>query len=313
MTSDADKSPANTIISRFSGEGGRALLLEALSESGLLRGLGDLTGLVAQCELIELQPGATLIQQGATDNDIYIIVSGTLSIVVNGRPLTIRPAGSHVGEMALIDPAARRSATVIAKEHSLVLRCTEPVLTTFANANPRVWRRIAVELSKRLTERNSLIRTPRVEPAVFVGCSTEGLEIAREIQVAFDHDPVIVEIWTDGVFNVSKTPIEDLTALVARIDFGVLLLAPDDRIVSRDVTSFGPRDNVLFELGLVMGEIGRERTFILAPRGVDFKIPTDLLGVKPIDYPPGPADTIRSRLGPACTELRRIINRLGPL
>ena len=203
MTTAADKSPANTILSRFSGDGGRSLLLETLSESSLLRGLGDLAGLVAQCELIELLPGATLIQQGAADNDIYIIVSGTLSIVVNGRPLTTRPAGSHVGEIALIDPPARRSSTVVAKDHSLVMKCSEPVLTTFANANPRVWRRIAVELSKRLTERNSLIPIPRVEPVVFVGCSTEGLAIAREIQVAFDHDPVIVEIWTDGVFNAS--------------------------------------------------------------------------------------------------------------
>jgi predicted nucleotide-binding protein len=313
MTDEADKSPANTIISRFNGEAGRALLLETLSESGLLRGLGDLGALVDRCELLELQPGATVIQQGMPDNDIYVIISGTLAISVNGRQLTTRAAGSHVGEMALIDTAARRSATVVATDHSLVLRCSEPVLTEFANANPRVWRRIAVELSRRLTERNALIRTPRVEPVVFVGCSKEGLEIAREIQVAFDHDPVIVEIWTDGVFNSSKTPIEDLTALVARIDFGVLLLAPDDKIVSRDVVAFGPRDNVLFELGLVMGEIGRDRTFILSPRGVDFKIPSDLLGVKPIDYTTGPVETVRSRLGPACTELRRIINRLGPL
>ncbi len=313
MTGDADKSPANAIISRFAGEAGRTLLLETLSESGLLRGLGDLGGLVSRCELVELQPGATLIQQGAPDNDIYVIISGTLAISVNGRHLTKRSAGSHVGEMALIDPAARRSATVVASDHSLVLKCSEPVLTEFANANPRVWRRIAVELSRRLTERNALIRTPRVEPVVFVGCSTEGLEIAREIQVAFDHDPVIVEIWTDGVFNPSKTPIEDLTALVARIDFGVLLLSPDDKIETREVVAFGPRDNVLFELGLVMGQIGRERMFVFSPRGTDFKIPSDLLGVKPIDYPNGSVESVRSRLGPACTELRRAINRLGPL
>lgn len=313
MVSPHDKSPANTIITRFTGDGGHALLLEALSESSLLRGLGDLAPFVARSELVEVPAGATLIEQGAPDNDIYVIVSGLLSIVVNGRKLTTRPAGTHVGEMALIDPAARRSATVVAEEHSLVLKCSEPVLTGFANENPRVWRRIAVELSKRLTQRNALISAPRVEPVVFVGCSTEGLEIAREVQVAFDHDPVIVEIWTDGVFNASKTPIEDLTSLVARIDFGILLLAPDDKILSRDVAFFGPRDNVLFELGLVMGEIGRERTFILSPRGTDFKIPSDLLGVKPIDYPQGAVDTARSRLGPACTEIRRLVNRLGPL
>jgi hypothetical protein len=39
----------------------------------------------------------------------------------------------------------------------------------------------------------------------------------------------------------------------------------------------------------------------------------DLLGVNPIEYPKGDVATIKSRLGPACTELRRIINNRGPL
>lgn len=221
--------------------------------------------------------------------------------------------GAHVGEMALIDPTARRSATVLAVEYSLVLKSSEAHFSTVANANPKLWRRIAVELARRLTDRNKFIPVPRSEPVLFLGCAKEALELAREIQSGLDYDPVVVEIWTDGIFNPSKTPIEDLTSLIGRIDFGAILLTPDDKIQSRNSDAFGPRDNVIFELGLIMGSIGRERTFMLVPRDIDIKLPSDLLGIRPIDYLDGDHTTMKSRLGPACNELRKIINRLGPL
>lgn len=314
MPNDSDKSPpSQSLIERFEGDRGRAILLEVLSETRLLRGELELDGLIAGCELIDVPVDQVLIEQGGVDNHLYIVLSGGFAISVNGRPLTRRTVGMHLGEMAMIDSTARRSATARADEPSVVLKCSEQVFTAYANAHPRLWRRIAVELSRRLTERNVLIRTPRAEPVLFVACSREGIDIARDIQAAFAHDPFVVEIWTDGVFNPSKTPIEDLTALVERIDFGIFLLSPDDQVTSREVTEFGPRDNVVFELGLVMGAIGRERTFLVVPRGQDFKIPSDLLGVKPLDYALGAADTTKSRLGPVCTELRRIVNRLGPI
>ena len=193
------------------------------------------------------------------------------------------------------------------------MKCPEAHFSAFANAHPKLWRRIAVELSRRLTERNKLIPIPRSEPVLFLGCAKEALEIAREIQAGFDHDPVVVEIWTDGVFNPSKTPIEDLNSLIRRIDFGVIILTPDDKIQSRNKDAFGPRDNVIFELGLLMGALGRDRIFMVVRRGDDMKLPTDLIGIKSIDYADGNCETIKSRLGPACNELRKIINRLGPL
>ena len=311
---DSEKSPeAEGMLGRFTDENGKVLLLEVLSDSNLLRGLDDLDELVAKSKLIEVQKGQQIIAQGGTDNDIYVIVSGSFDIIINGRTVNTRRVGSHVGEMALIDPTARRSATVSASEHSLVLKCTEAHFSKIANKNPKLWRRIAIELARRLNERNKFIPTPRSEPVLFLGCSKEALELAREIQSGLDYDPIVVEIWTDGIFNPSKTPIEDLTELINRIDFGAILLTPDDKIQSRDSESFGPRDNVVFELGLIMGAIGRDRTFMLVPRGVDLKLPSDLLGVKPIDYPVGDPATMKSRLGPACNDLRKIINRLGPL
>ncbi len=311
---DSKNSPESEgMISRFNGSAGKDLLFEVLSNNNLLRGVSNIDEFVEISELVEVPKGQQIIVQGGTDNDIYLILSGSFDIIINGRTIATRRVESHVGDMALIDPTARRSATVSAAEHSLVLKCPETQFTDFANKNPRLWRRIAVELARRLTERSKFIPTPRSEPVLFLGCSKEALKLAQEIQSILDYDSVVVEIWPDGIFHPSKTPIEDLTSLIKRIDFGAILLTPDDRIQSRDSDSFGPRDNVIFELGLIMGAIGRERTFMLVPRDIDLKLPSDLLGVKPIEYASRDQATMTSRLGPACHELRKIIDRLGPL
>jgi len=52
-----------------------------------------------------------------------------------------------------------------------------------------------------------------------------------------------------------------------RFDFAALVLTADDLTASRQVVSLGPRDNVLFELGLFMGRLGRSRTFVIRPPG----------------------------------------------
>jgi CRP/FNR family transcriptional regulator, cyclic AMP receptor protein len=127
-----------------------------------------------------------------------------------------------------------------------------------------------------------------------------------------NHDPMVVRVWTDGVFRASRTSVESLLATVSGSDFAVLVISPDDRVLSRGNEHEGPRDNVLFELGLFMGTIGRERTFMVKPRGIDIKIPTDLLGVTPLDYAEGLPETLTERIAPVCTCLRRIIMQMGP-
>ena len=146
---------------------------------------------------------------------------------------------------------------------------------------------------------------------MFVGSSVESLNIARELQSAFAHDKYIVRVWTDGVFVASSTAVVDLMKQVKASDFAIMVFAPDDKIISRAKESEAPRDNVVFELGLFMGDAGPERTFVVKPRGGTLRIPTDLLGVKALEYDLGDPAALTTALGPVCNEIRKRISVLG--
>jgi len=66
--------------------------------------------------------------------------------------------------------------------------------------------------------------------------------------------------------------IEILERELDESDFAVVTLTPDDRISSRGKSTKAPRDNVLFELGLLMGSLGRERTYFVCENKHDPKI-----------------------------------------
>lgn len=120
MTSeDESKTPASgPMLSRFQGEAGRKLLLEVLSEESVIRGADGFEAFIDQCKLLEVESGTELISQSGSDNDLYIILSGSFSIHINGRLQTTRRVGQHVGEIALIDPTARRTGSVVAGAQS---------------------------------------------------------------------------------------------------------------------------------------------------------------------------------------------------
>jgi predicted nucleotide-binding protein len=102
-----------------------------------------------------------------------------------------------------------------------------------------------------------------MKPTVFIGSSKEGIEVARAIRTQLD-EVAEITIWNEGgVFQLGHGYLEALVNALPGFDFAILVLSADDSIESRGVTSLAPRDNVMFELGLFMGRLGRERTFAI--------------------------------------------------
>ena len=300
------------MITRFRGTENRARLISALRQQTIIHDNETLSRKLAdRAEILSLEPREGLIVQGEADNDIYFILAGRLSIIVNGREVAIREPGQHVGEMALIDPSAKRSASVVAIEQTVVAKISEAYFSPLANEYPRVWQLIATELAKRLQQRNKLVASTNPRPVLFIGSSKESLPVAQAIRSNFAHDDFVVKLWTDRVFGPSQFVITELEKQIQEADFAVLVLGRDDEVISRNQKSDAPRDNVIFELGLFMGALSHERTFMIIPRPCDIKIPTDLLGLTPLDYRLEDSDDFVSLLGPACDKLREIINKMG--
>lgn len=301
------------MINRFEGEPSRKTLIETLREQKIVAGDSTLAEDIASlAPPIPIKAGTVIIEQGADDNDVYLILAGTFDIVVNGRQVNRRFPNDHVGEMAAIQPTQRRSATVIAAEDAVVCKLTEPQFTGLAYKYPNIWRYCAKELSRRLEQRNALVTSTHDKIRVFIISSAEALEIARTIQNAFEHDPYLVTVWTDGVFRASWYSIESLERQLDQSDFAIAIVQPDDITESRGERSASPRDNVIFELGLFIGRIGRQRSFLVEPRGEEVNLPSDLSGITTITYKYGDGKNLASALGAACNRMRDIIRDLGP-
>lgn len=147
-------------------------------------------------------------------------------------------------------------------------------------------------------------------PSLFIGSSTEGLEFARAARGLLNQDAE-VSLWNEGFFRLGDTFIETLINGLSRFDFALLVITPDDFERSRGVEGFSPRDNVLFELGLFMGSLGRSRTFMLHQAGA-VKIPTDLSGMTAATYDwPRGDNNHQGAIAAACDLIRKAIRELG--
>jgi CAP12/Pycsar effector protein, TIR domain len=150
-----------------------------------------------------------------------------------------------------------------------------------------------------------------MQPTVFVGSSSEGLDYARAVRALLEDD-ASVKVWKDlrPGFGIT-TIIEGLVRQVERSDFAVLILTPDDVLTTREVETPSPRDNVIFELGLSIGALGRSRTILLqgAP---DLKLPSDLGGVITLPFRRPDDEDYRATMGTACDHIRELIGELGP-
>jgi hypothetical protein len=149
------------------------------------------------------------------------------------------------------------------------------------------------------------------KPSLFVGSSSEGVAFARAVRLSLEKD-VEITLWNEGFFGLGNTFIETLVNSLPRFDFAILVLTEDDLTTSREIQTLSPRDNVIFELGLFMGRLGRSRTFILHQADAKVKIPSDLSGVTTATYTWPRVDQSHQRaVGGACDTIREVIRDLG--
>jgi CRP/FNR family transcriptional regulator, cyclic AMP receptor protein len=141
-----------TLLKYFQGSEGRLRLIDALSSQPLIRDKDLAAVIEPYLKLEEIAAGTSLIKQGASDTDLFLILSGAFLVAIDGRVVARKKAGEHVGEIAVVDPLTPRSASVTATSDSVVARIAEPAFSALADRYPQLWRRIALELASRLRD-----------------------------------------------------------------------------------------------------------------------------------------------------------------
>jgi hypothetical protein len=152
-------------------------------------------------------------------------------------------------------------------------------------------------------------------PRIFIASSSEGLPEAQALHDGLQArlgERADVRLWT-GEFGLSTTTIEALEQQAREADFAIAVFSADDRITSRARKQQAPRDNVIFELGLFIGALGRPRCFVVHRKDVDLKLPSDLLAVVSADYTPAAGQALHEALAPRIEQIAQRVRELGAL
>lgn len=113
----------------------------------------ELTGLADRMRHLEFGLGDEIIREGARDRKMFIVKSGRVDVIkskgeYHERRLATMGPYEYFGEMALIDDLVR-SATVVAREETVVLSLDHADFLEEIGKNPSV----ALELLKTLSQR----------------------------------------------------------------------------------------------------------------------------------------------------------------
>jgi hypothetical protein len=145
-----------------------------------------------------------------------------------------------------------------------------------------------------------------MKPSIFIGSSSEGLKYAQSIKAQLSNDAELT-IWNEGLFLLGNITLEALQTFGCRFDFAILVLTPDDTLLSRGDQSMSPRDNVLFELGVLMSCLGPKRTFVVTTKG-EVKLPSDLQGLTVAKIDSDRADgNVDAMVGNVCYQIRNAV------
>lgn len=115
------------------------------------------------------------------------------------------------------------------------------------------------------------------KPKIFIGSSKSGLKAAEKVKT---HLSNIGEcfLWDESsIWEPNRSTFDNLLRMVSYFDFGVFVATADDLTLTNDHIVIEPRDNVILEMALFLGAMGKDKSFLLVEKGI--KLPTDFSGI----------------------------------
>lgn len=116
-----------------------------------------------------------------------------------------------------------------------------------------------------------------LKPKIFIGSSTAGYSIAEKVKGNLTSIGDCF-LWKDpNVWEPNRSTFENLMRMVSYFDFGVFVATADDLTLTNDNIVIESRDNVILEMALFLGAMGRDKSFLLVEEGI--KLPSDFNGI----------------------------------
>ncbi|MBV9552783.1 MAG: cyclic nucleotide-binding domain-containing protein [Alphaproteobacteria bacterium] len=120
-----------------------------------------LRDVVESSAVVEFRPNEKLIEEDATDDSVYLIRKGSVTVSMNcgGKDVVLAyvPAGNYVGEMALITHR-NRAATVTAASATEAIRMDSAAFRGLLEKDPALRRKVEAKLEQRMMDRNLMQR-----------------------------------------------------------------------------------------------------------------------------------------------------------
>lgn len=276
----------------------------------LLEGSDQIATEVAEAaEVASFQKGETLIREGEDDHDIHFVLSGRLQVSVKNKEFAVIGPGAHVGEIALVNPNAERSATVRALEDSVTAKLSADAFAQIAERHQSLWRRMSQVLGNHLRWSNQFLDRPNACPRVLICASEIGIPFAMAMksQAADQSKTPAWQVETHCLEEPDN--LEPLQRILAEVDLGVVIIAPGD-------LEFPPnRDSlagmVLIQCGMCFGVLGRERSIIVQPADLANESPATTLGLSPLTYRLDPHEALRSDIESISAQIQTAIQEFG--
>jgi CRP-like cAMP-binding protein len=109
-----------------------------------------------QTDTTNLAPGDVLFQAGDTGDAMFVVLEGALEIRVGDKLVETATRGAIIGEMALIDQAAR-GATVVAREAAKLVKIDQRRFHFLIQQNPFFATHVMKVLAERIRQMNKLV------------------------------------------------------------------------------------------------------------------------------------------------------------
>ena len=122
--------------------------------------MSTIAALLADCPLLEAEPGEIVLEEGDANRTVYQIISGRVRVALDGFegvPLLTLEAGACFGELSILSQL-NVSANVVALEYTQLLAIPDEVLWSLIRGNHRFATNLLDVLSGRLRVTNERLR-----------------------------------------------------------------------------------------------------------------------------------------------------------